>query len=262
MNSVASQSSSSGWTGNSPCAPKSSTVLTMPKPKYDCQKRFTATRAVSGLLRSTSQRARPSRSFDHSGARRSEHLRQPRRDLLTRSIVGPALQQERVARRGAVGHHHHAGNLGVELLALAPQRRQLIVRTRESRAAPRAPGNRLPDSRPVLPPRWRPPAGLQRPVVDADVLDRSGESQTAARANAQRRLRMMDRLRVLVEQNLHRHRLAIDDRCARPPPCARRRTSPSRAGAAAARRAPRSPREFPGPSSAGWMCTRILPSTR
>ena len=99
MNSTASQSSSSGCTGNSPCAPKSSTVLTMPKPKYDCQKRFTVTRAVSGLARSTSQRARPRRSFGHSGARRGENLRQSRRDLLAGRVVGAALEQERVARR-------------------------------------------------------------------------------------------------------------------------------------------------------------------
>ena len=45
MNSVASQSSSSGCEGHSPCAPKSSTVFTMPVPKYICQKRFTVTRA-------------------------------------------------------------------------------------------------------------------------------------------------------------------------------------------------------------------------
>ena len=36
-NSVASQSSSSGWLGASPCEPKSSDVLTRPVPKYDCQ---------------------------------------------------------------------------------------------------------------------------------------------------------------------------------------------------------------------------------
>ena len=38
INSVASQSSSSGWDGVSPCEPKSSTVLTIPTPKYICQK--------------------------------------------------------------------------------------------------------------------------------------------------------------------------------------------------------------------------------
>ena len=47
-NSVASQSSSSGWLGKSPCRPKFSLVLTMPVPKSICQNRFTVTRAVSG----------------------------------------------------------------------------------------------------------------------------------------------------------------------------------------------------------------------
>ncbi len=45
---TASQSSSSGWLGGSPCEPKSSAVLTMPVPKTWSQNRLTATRAVSG----------------------------------------------------------------------------------------------------------------------------------------------------------------------------------------------------------------------
>ena len=44
MNSAASQSSSSGCEGDSPCEPKSSTVLTRPMPKNICRKRFTVTR--------------------------------------------------------------------------------------------------------------------------------------------------------------------------------------------------------------------------
>ncbi len=60
-NSVASQSSSSGCDGLSPCVPKSSDVRTMPRPKNSCQMRFTATRAVSGFSRETSQRASASR---------------------------------------------------------------------------------------------------------------------------------------------------------------------------------------------------------
>ena len=67
-NSVASQSSSSGLLGCSPCDPKSSEVLTMPVPKYSCQKWFTATRAVSGLLGSTIHFARPSRFIGAPGA--------------------------------------------------------------------------------------------------------------------------------------------------------------------------------------------------
>src|SRR5436190_15431999 len=49
MNCVASQSRSSRCMGQSPCEPKSCTVLTNPVPKYICQKRFTVTRAVSGF---------------------------------------------------------------------------------------------------------------------------------------------------------------------------------------------------------------------
>ena len=61
MNSTASQSSSSGWLGHSPCAPKSAGVATSPVPKNIFQNRFTATRAVSGLLRMVTHCARPSR---------------------------------------------------------------------------------------------------------------------------------------------------------------------------------------------------------
>ena len=60
-NCTASQSSSSGWLGGSPCEPKSSAVLTMPVPKTWSQNRLTATRAVSGWFGAVSQRASPSR---------------------------------------------------------------------------------------------------------------------------------------------------------------------------------------------------------
>src|SRR4051812_25184597 len=62
-NSVASQSSSSGWLGPPPCEPKPSAVSPTPAPKCSCQARLTATRAVSGLAGSTSQRANPRRLF-------------------------------------------------------------------------------------------------------------------------------------------------------------------------------------------------------
>src|SRR6266852_535558 len=58
MNSQASQSSSSGWEGGSLCMPKSSGVLTMPCPKYVCQRRLTITRAVVGDFLSTSHLAK------------------------------------------------------------------------------------------------------------------------------------------------------------------------------------------------------------
>jgi hypothetical protein len=63
MNSVASQSSSSGCVGFAPIRPKSFSVSTMPVPKYRCQIRFTVTRASSGLAGSTSHRARSNRFF-------------------------------------------------------------------------------------------------------------------------------------------------------------------------------------------------------
>ena len=65
-NSTASQSSNSGFTGRSPCAPKSSAVFTSPVPKSSCQKRFTVTRAISGFSGAMSQRARPRRFFGAS----------------------------------------------------------------------------------------------------------------------------------------------------------------------------------------------------
>ncbi len=74
-NSVASQSSSSGWLGGSPWAPKSSTVFTSPVPKSICQSRLTATRAVSGLAGSTSQRASASRSAFAACGRRRDRAR-------------------------------------------------------------------------------------------------------------------------------------------------------------------------------------------
>ena len=47
--STASQSSNSGWLGNSPCVPNSSLVRTRPVPKICSQNRFAITRAVSGF---------------------------------------------------------------------------------------------------------------------------------------------------------------------------------------------------------------------
>ena len=61
MNSVASQSSSSGCVGRAPWVPKSSVVATRPRPKYACQSWFIRTRPTSGFVGSTSQRASVSR---------------------------------------------------------------------------------------------------------------------------------------------------------------------------------------------------------
>src|ERR1700693_5184593 len=62
-NSVARKSSNSGFDGHSPCEPKSSTVFTIPVPKYICQNRFTVTRAKRGFFGSITHSANPSRLF-------------------------------------------------------------------------------------------------------------------------------------------------------------------------------------------------------
>src|SRR5262249_36490762 len=53
ITSVARKSSSSGCDGFSPCVPKSSSVGTMPRPKYFCHTQFASTRDVSGLSGAT-----------------------------------------------------------------------------------------------------------------------------------------------------------------------------------------------------------------
>ena len=67
MKSTARRSSSSGWLGGSPWVPKSSSVSTIPEPNSTAHVRFTATRAVSGLRRSTSHFASVMRSTGPSG---------------------------------------------------------------------------------------------------------------------------------------------------------------------------------------------------
>ena len=60
-NSTASQSSNPGCVGHSPCEPVSSSVLERPEPKRRYQRRFTNTRAVSGLSADVSHSAKWSR---------------------------------------------------------------------------------------------------------------------------------------------------------------------------------------------------------
>src|SRR5256885_16213053 len=60
-NSHASQSSSSGWLGGTPCAPKSSNPLEIPCPNKSAHKRLTITLAVSGLSLEVIHWARSSR---------------------------------------------------------------------------------------------------------------------------------------------------------------------------------------------------------
>ena len=61
MNSAASQSSSSGCVGHSPCEPRSSSIFEMPCRRTARHTRLTKTRAVSGFAGETSQFARSSR---------------------------------------------------------------------------------------------------------------------------------------------------------------------------------------------------------
>ena len=75
-NSVASQSSSSGWRRPSPIVPKSLGVATIPRPKWCCQRRLTITRAVSGLSGRVSQSASAvRRPLDRVGRPRSSEIR-------------------------------------------------------------------------------------------------------------------------------------------------------------------------------------------
>lgn len=67
-NSEASESSSSGCVGHSPCEPRSSSTFDNPVPKYCRQVRLTNTRGVSGLSFDTSQFARSRRVALPSGA--------------------------------------------------------------------------------------------------------------------------------------------------------------------------------------------------
>ena len=125
-NSVASQSSSSGWLGRSPCEPKSSVVLTSPSPKNICQCAIDGHAAVSGLAGSTSQRANPSRFLGRpagSGGRQAGHAA---RDLLAGVIVLPADQDVRRPRRVHLRHHHHGR-----------ERRRRTARSRSSSARDR-----------------------------------------------------------------------------------------------------------------------------
>ena len=61
MNSTASQSSSSGWLGYSPCNPRSPVSFERPMPKSRDHRRLAKTRAVRGLSRATIQCARSRR---------------------------------------------------------------------------------------------------------------------------------------------------------------------------------------------------------
>ena len=89
ISSPASQSSSSGCVGRSPCVPKSLGVATIPRPKWCCQSRLTITRASrwpAPWSTSVSQSARAVRRYD---------VRQPfgrRRPASARPLRGPGVR--------------------------------------------------------------------------------------------------------------------------------------------------------------------------
>ena len=99
MNSQASQSSSAGFGGGSPWAPRSSSTLLRPRPKNCFHSRFITVRAVSGFSRDTSQRARSSRFNSRSprtraaagnGAARASSLRRSRPSSCRGGGCGPS----------------------------------------------------------------------------------------------------------------------------------------------------------------------------
>ena len=88
-NRSARSSSSSGWEGRSPSAPKLSTEGTSPRPKTWCQMRFTATRAVSGLAGSAILRARSRRPLPT--ARDGDPRSLARAESIRRGTTGPTV---------------------------------------------------------------------------------------------------------------------------------------------------------------------------
>ena len=116
---TASQSSSSGWLGGSPCAPKSSAVLTIPVPKTWSQNRLTATRAVRGWLGATSHCASPSRLTGAPGGSGGKNAGTARPDLLAPLVVLAPLEQERrLGLARLLAKDQGRRNLFVELLCV------------------------------------------------------------------------------------------------------------------------------------------------
>ena len=163
----------------------------MPKPKNDCQKRLTATRAVSGFDRSRRATAPGTGGRRRSGPPSAAGI--PGVDLFAGRIVGAALEHEGVALR-AVGHHHHGRDLVVEasrsacaVRARAPA--NLVARAFQKCAssfgccallAERGCRDLRDSAR--SPPTAAASSGVERALVDARVADAAVEFQTAARA--------------------------------------------------------------------------------
>ena len=136
MNSVASQSSSSGWVGGSPCVPKSSLVSTRPRPKNCSQTRLTATRAVSGLSRrQASARGRAGSAAGRraaAAARPARRRRRARRGSRSCRVRGRA---SRAARSRPLLHHERRDDAQVAQLGL--DRGDAVARGVRARGCPR-----------------------------------------------------------------------------------------------------------------------------
>ena len=135
MNSVASQSSSSGCDGGAPCVPKSSLVSTMPRPKNCSHARLTATRAVSGLSL-VDQPARQAQPVRHLiVAHRLQRRRRAGVDplALVHEAAAPTDERRRPLVAGALAHHERSRD--AERLELLLQLGDAIARAAASDSA-------------------------------------------------------------------------------------------------------------------------------
>ena len=119
MNVVASQSSSSGWLGYSPCSPKFSDVLTRPVPKYLCQKRFHRHAGGERVVGLDEPAGEPQTIVRRIVRHRGQHRRHAGIHPLARHVVGAANQPERVAPGFHLLHHHDGWEAVPERRALA-----------------------------------------------------------------------------------------------------------------------------------------------
>src|SRR5262249_17179490 len=110
MYSVASQSSSSGCDGGSPCMPNSSLVSTMPVPKSSSHSRFTATRAVNGWSGLTSHFANVRRFMGSPAGGWGKTAGKPGGHFVALVQVIAADVDVRLARLALAKDRHSGGN--------------------------------------------------------------------------------------------------------------------------------------------------------
>ena len=114
MNETASWSSSSGWLGGWPAAPKLSGVGTRPRPNRCSQTRLTSTRAVSGFSGDASHSASSSRPLPWRivGDARGHDLHHPARHDLAGLVELAALVERTVRARSDRSTHAHGEGVG------------------------------------------------------------------------------------------------------------------------------------------------------